>query len=76
MLHRLGAQAVADMGQRGVARFAFHAAHAHLDKFMGRQRAVDFCQHRIGEALFADVNDRVERVRAPFEGFAFRRRQL
>jgi hypothetical protein len=41
-----------------------------------RQRAVDLGQHCVGEAFLADVNDRVERVRAPFEGFAFRRRQL
>jgi hypothetical protein len=76
VLHRLSTEAVADLRQRGVARFAFHAAHAHLDELMRRQGAVDLGQYRIGEAPLADMNDRIERMRAPFERLALRRRQL
>jgi hypothetical protein len=76
VLHCLRAQAVADLRQRRVARFAFHGANAHLDEFVRRQRAVDFRHDCIGKAFLADVNDRIERVRAAFKGFAFRRRQL
>jgi hypothetical protein len=76
VLHRLGAQALADLRQGGVARFAFHGTGADLDELVRRQRAVDLAENGFGEALLSDVNDRIERVCAAFEGFSFGRRQL
>jgi hypothetical protein len=59
-----GAQAssVADLGQQGFAVVALQAVDLDLDQFMRLERTVDFLQHRFGETILADADDRAEVV--------------
>jgi hypothetical protein len=73
VLDRLRAELLADFGQRGFALVAFHAGGAHLDELVRVQRAADFRDYRLGEALFAEVEDRIQRMGARFQRLAFAR---
>ena len=73
VLHRLRLQSRADVRKCRFALVAFHAAGAHFDEFVRRQRPVDFGGHRVGQALFADVDQRIEGMRARLERLAFAR---
>ena len=73
MLHRLRLQPRADVGKGRFALVALHAAGAHLDEFVRGQRPVDFGDHRVGQALFADVDQRFEGMRARFQRLALAR---
>jgi len=64
VLDRLRAGALADAGQRHVARFAVERRGPHLDELVVRQRTADFGDHRVGQALLAQLQDRVQGVRA------------
>ena len=73
VLHWLGGQLAADLRQRRFALVAFHAAGAHLDEFVRRQCPVDLGNHRVGQALFADVDQRIEGMRARLQRLALAR---
>jgi hypothetical protein len=73
MLDGLGAGALADAGERHLALVAVERRRAHLDQLVVRERALDLGDHRVGEALAAELQDRMERVRAGLEGPAFGR---
>ena len=73
MLNRLRLQPRADVRKCRFALVAFHAAGAHLDEFVRRQCPVDLGNHRVGQALVADVNQRIERMRARLQRLALAR---
>jgi len=73
VLHGLGAGALADAGEGHLALVAVERRRAHLDQLVVRERAVDLRDERVGEALAAELQDRMERVRAGLEGPAFGR---
>ena len=68
MLHRLRAAMLRERGEQHVALVAVHRRRAHLDEFVRGQRALDFREHRVGEALAAEMHHGVEGVRARLEG--------
>ena len=63
MLHRGCVQAVADPGQQYLALASVVAEHANLDQLMRQQIDVDFVQYRGREAVVANSDDRMERMR-------------
>jgi hypothetical protein len=72
VLHGVRAGALADARQRDLALVAVQRRRAHLDQLVVRERAVDLRHHRIGQALFAQLQDRMQRVRARLERLALR----
>jgi hypothetical protein len=70
VLDRVRAGALADAGERHFARVAVERRRAHLDQLVVRKRAVDLCHHRVGEAFFAQLQDRVQGMRARPERLA------
>lgn len=70
MLHGFGAGALADRRQRHLALVAVERGGAHLDELVVRQRAVDLGDHGVGEALPAQLQDRVQGVGAGPEELA------
>jgi 23S rRNA (uridine2552-2'-O)-methyltransferase len=56
--------ALANARQRHFALAAVERRGAHLDQFVMGERAVDFRDHGIGQALLAQLQDGVQRVRA------------
>ena len=71
MLNRLRVGALADAGQRHFALVAVERGGADFDEFVRADGALDFCDDGVGEALFAQLQDRVEGVGAGSEGFTF-----
>jgi 23S rRNA (uridine2552-2'-O)-methyltransferase len=72
VLHGVCAGALADAGERHFALVAVEGRGAHLDQLVVRERAVDLGDHGVGEALFAQLQDRVQRMRARLERFSSR----
>jgi hypothetical protein len=70
VLDRVRAGALADAGQRHLARVAVERRGAYLDQLVVRERAVDLGDDRIGEALLAELEDRMQGVGAPSEFLA------
>jgi len=70
VLDRVRAGALADAGERHLARVAIQGGGAHLDQLVVRKRPVDLGDDRVGEALLADLQDRVEGVGTGFERLA------
>lgn len=64
MLHRERVDALADARQRHVTLVAVERRRAHLDEIVVRERAVDFGEHRVGEALLAELQNGVQGVGA------------
>ncbi len=64
MLHGRGARALADARQRHFALVAIERRGAHLDQLVVGEGAVDFGDDGVGEALAAELQDGVQRVRA------------
>jgi hypothetical protein len=62
VLDRVRAGALADAGQRHLARVAVERRRAHLDQLVVRERAVDLGDDRVGEALLAQLQDRMQGV--------------
>ena len=67
MLHSRGARALANARQRHFARVAIKRCGADLDQLVVGERAVDFGNDGVGEALLAELQDGVQRVRAGLE---------
>ena len=67
MLHRCRVQGLADFVQPGFARLAVAGRRAHLDEFMRLEIAFYFQDHGGRQAVVADHDDRVKRVRQGFE---------
>lgn len=53
VLDRVRAGALADAGERHLARFAVERRGAHLDELVVRERAVDLGDDRVGKAFLA-----------------------
>ena len=70
MLYRLRAEAAADFFEGRFAGLPFQRGGADLDQFVRSERTVDFGDHRPGQALLAQVNDRLEAVRFRLQRFA------
>ena len=70
MLDRVRAGALADAGERHLARVAVERRRAYLDQLVVRERAVDLGDDRIGEALFAQLQDRMQLMGARPERLA------
>ena len=64
------AGALADAGERHLARVAIQRRGAHLDQLVVRKRPVDLGDDRVGETFLADLQDRVEGVGTGFERLA------
>jgi 23S rRNA (uridine2552-2'-O)-methyltransferase len=64
VLHGLRADALADARQRDLALVAVERRGAHLDQLVVRERAVDLRDHGVAQALRAQLQHRVQRVRA------------
>ena len=73
MLNRLRLQPRAEGRKCRFALIALHAAGAYFDELVRRQRPVDFGGHRVGQALFADVDQRIEGMRARLQRLALAR---
>lgn len=73
MLHGMGGAMLGQRGEQHVALVPVHGGGAHLDEFVRGQRALDFREHRVGQALAADVHHGIQRVRPRLERLAFRR---
>jgi hypothetical protein len=73
MLNRLGARAGADLIQAGDARVAVVARDVDFDEFVALEGALDFRQDGGGQALAADHDHGLERVRPPAQRAAFAR---
>jgi hypothetical protein len=71
VLDGLGAGALADAGERHLALVALERRRAHLDQLVVRERAVDLRDQRVGEAFFAELQHRVQRVGAGSKCSAF-----
>ena len=56
-------QALADRREPGVALLALARGCADLDELVRLERAVDFGDHLVGEALVADEHDGAEAMR-------------
>jgi hypothetical protein len=67
LLHRYGAQSLADPREAGLPLPAVVTGHAHLDQLVGLEALVDLAQHRIGQPFVADRHDRVQVVGAGLE---------
>jgi 23S rRNA (uridine2552-2'-O)-methyltransferase len=67
MLHGERVDALADARQRHLALVAAERRRAHLDQLVVRERAVDLGEHRVGEPLLAELQDRVQGVGAGLE---------
>jgi hypothetical protein len=67
VLDRVRAGALADAGERHLARVAVERRRAHLDQLVVRERAVDLGDDRVGEAFLAQLQDRMQGVGAPPE---------
>jgi 23S rRNA (uridine2552-2'-O)-methyltransferase len=76
VLHGLRAGALADARQRHVALVAIERCGANLDQLVVRERAVDFRDHGVGQALFAQLQDGVQRMRARPERLSLQRVDL
>jgi hypothetical protein len=76
VLDRERAGALADAGERHFARVAVERRRAHLDQLVVRERAVDLGNDRVGEALLAQLQDRVQDMGARLEGFALNGRKF
>jgi Ca2+-binding RTX toxin-like protein len=70
VLDRERVGALADAGQRHFALVAVERGGADFDQLVGGQGAVNFRDDGVGEALFAQLKDRVEVVGAGLEGLA------
>jgi hypothetical protein len=75
VLDRVRAGAFADAGERHLALLAVERGCAHLDQLVVRERAVDFGDHGVGEALLAQLQDGVQGMSARLERLALRGRQ-
>jgi hypothetical protein len=71
VLDSVRARALADAGQRHFALVAVERRGADLDQLVRRDGALDLGDHCVGQPLFPQLQDRVEVVRACFEGLAF-----
>jgi len=71
VLDRVRVGALADAGQGHFALVAVERGGADLDEFVGGQGAVDFRDDGVGEALFTQLQDRVEGVGAGAQRLAF-----
>jgi hypothetical protein len=72
VLHGLRAGALADAGERDFALVAIERRRAHLDQLVVRKGAVDLGDDGIGEAFAAELQDRVQRVRARLQRLSLR----
>jgi transcription elongation GreA/GreB family factor len=63
MLHRRCVETVADPAQQRLALASIVAEDANLDQLVRQEIDVDFVQHRGREAVVADGDDRMERMR-------------
>ncbi len=74
VLDRVRVGALADAGQRYFALVAVERGGADFDQFVRAEGAVDFGDDGVGEALFTQLEDRVEVVgaRAQFLALADR----
>jgi hypothetical protein len=70
VLDRVRAGALADAGERHLARVAVERRRAQLDQLVVRKRAVDLGDHRVGEALFAQLQDGMQGMGARLERLA------
>jgi len=59
VLDRARAGALADAGQRHFALVAVERRGADLDEFVRGDGALDLGDHRVGEALLAQLQDRI-----------------
>jgi hypothetical protein len=64
VLDRVRAGALANAGERHLARVAIERRRAHLDQLVMRERPVDLGHHGVGEALLAELQDRMQRMGA------------
>jgi hypothetical protein len=71
VLHGVCAGALADAGERHFALVAVEQGSADLDQLVVRERAVDLRDHGVGEAFAAQLEDRIEIVRARLERLEF-----
>lgn len=62
-LHQGGVGALRQFVDHGVADFAIFGCDFHLDQLVLLQREADFGHQRVGDALAADLQDRLEFVR-------------
>jgi hypothetical protein len=75
VLDRVRAGALADAGERHLALRAVERRRAHLDQLVVRERAVDLGHHRVAQAFLAELQNRVQGVRARAQGLALGRRE-
>lgn len=66
---------LADAGERHLALVAIERRRAHLDQLVMRERAIDLGDHRVGEALLAQLQDGMQGMSARPERLALRGRQ-
>ena len=72
MLHRMGRAALHEFGEQGFALVAVHGRGAHLDELVRGERALDFREHGVGDALAAEVDHGIQGVRPRLQGLSFR----
>jgi hypothetical protein len=70
VLDGLRAGALADAGERHLALVAVERRGAQLDQLVVRERAVDLRDHRVGQALLAELQDWMQGVGARPERLA------
>jgi len=67
-------RAVGDQpGQQGLALVAVHRRGAHLDELVRGEGALHFREHRVGDALAAEIDHGIQCMRPRLERLAFRR---
>ena len=72
MLHRRRIEIAANPREQRLALVPVVAEHANLDELVGEKIDVDLVQHRGREAVLADRDDGMERVRLGAKGAALR----
>ncbi len=70
MLHRSGAEFLADFHEIGLTYFAVIMKNAYLDEFVTIEAARDFMQNGLAETVLANGNQRVEGMGAGAQGAA------
>jgi len=68
MLYRRRIEVAADLREQRLALSPVVIEHANLDQLVGDQIDIDFVQHSRSEAVLADADERVQRMRLRAEG--------
>src|SRR5439155_13963134 len=75
MLNRRAIERAADLIEQRLAIAAHVAPNADLDQFVRLQRDIDLMQHRGGQSVRADRDDRMKMMRLGAQRSAFERGQ-